>query len=166
MGARLTEKAHSIRVGDHVRHKRLDGWLVVMEITPDGVAWCTVQDGGWMACGTLGAGSREDRSSALRRQLDPQSASLGESRARGRKPAIVAVCEARQPISKLEGPGPGALVHPDSGSRLLSSATNLRELPGDHAEDGRADSVDSDLPRPAAATLDKDHKSKQRQDNA
>jgi hypothetical protein len=52
MGARLTDKADSIRVGDHVRHKRLDGWLVVMEIAPDGVAWCTVQDGGqvgWLA---------------------------------------------------------------------------------------------------------------------
>jgi hypothetical protein len=50
-------------------------------------------------------------------------------------------------------------VHPDSGSRLFSSATNLRELPGDHTEGGRADDVDTDLPQPAVATLDEDHKS-------
>ena len=52
MGARLTDKANPIRVGDHVRHKSIDGCLTVMQIIPDGIAWCTVQDGeqgGWLA---------------------------------------------------------------------------------------------------------------------
>jgi hypothetical protein len=48
----LTDEADPIRIGDNVRHKSLDGWLVVTQITPDGIAWCAVQDGeqvGWLA---------------------------------------------------------------------------------------------------------------------
>jgi len=52
MGTRLDDPSGPISVGDHVRHKSLSGWLIVIQITPDGIAWCTVQDGeqvGWLA---------------------------------------------------------------------------------------------------------------------
>jgi hypothetical protein len=48
-------------------------------------------------------------------------------------------------------------------SSIAFFGDDLREFPGGRTKDGRSDGVDSDLPRPAVATLDQDHKSKQRQ---